>query len=86
MGRLKETRVATADVVWSKGMGTSAFDLMRGPIKTHGIGAISVFLSVSVYCWICLSLTLFLILSLTQASRPPLLGPVVFDYFLLSAV
>lgn len=75
MGRLKETRVATADVVWSKRMGTSAFDLMCGPIKTHGTGAISVFLSVSVYCWIRLSLTLFHILSLIQTSEPLLLGP-----------
>lgn len=53
-GGLKETRVATADVVWSKGTGTSASDLMCGPIKAHATGAISVFLSVSVGC-VCLS-------------------------------
>lgn len=69
MGRLKETRGATADVVWSKGMGTSAFDLMCGPIKTHSTGAISVFLSVSVCCWICPSLALLLTHSFTHDSK-----------------
>ena len=53
-GGLKETRVATADVVWSKGTGTSASDLMCGPIKAHATGAITVCLSVSVGC-VCLS-------------------------------
>lgn len=69
MGRLKEIMVATADVVWSKGMEASAFHLMCGSIKTRGSGVISVFLYVSASCWTRLSLTLLLTLSLTHDSK-----------------
>lgn len=77
MGRLKETRVATADVVWSKRTGTSAFDLMCGPVKTRGTGAISasLSLSLSIVGFVCFSLFLSQTIHKASSSPPPPLGP-----------
>lgn len=55
--------VATADVVWSKEMGSSAFYLMCSSIKTRGSGVVSVFLRTH------LSFTLLLALFRTHDSN-----------------